>query len=116
RRHFYGEVVCTDSDPEVSDLSGPGVGTVAYSPRTLKLAEEGTDLGDEEYDLVIFAEVIEHLTFHPFATLHSINRCLKRGGKLILTTPNLSSWKKIWLMMRGDHPHDSGTFAGAWGH
>ena len=41
----------------------------------------------DTFDLCLCSEVIEHLR-EPEALLKDINRVLKRGGKLILTTPN----------------------------
>jgi len=50
---------------------------------------EATDLPFSEgvFDLCLCSEVIEHLE-EPAILLKEINRVLKRGGKLILTTPN----------------------------
>ena len=41
------------------------------------------------FDLVIFAEIIEHLLNDPCSVLREIKRVLKPGGTLILTTPML---------------------------
>jgi len=43
---------------------------------------------DSLFDLVIFTEVIEHLSFNPVNVIKEIIRVLKPGGHLILTTPN----------------------------
>lgn len=43
---------------------------------------------DGRFDVVMCAEVIEHLTFCPSFMLSEIHRVLKPGGVLILTTPN----------------------------
>ncbi len=43
---------------------------------------------DERYDCAIFTEVIEHLWRNPSFALAEINRSLKNGGELFLTTPN----------------------------
>lgn len=45
---------------------------------------------NEEFDIVIAAEIIEHL-FDYYRFLASVNNCLKEEGLLFLTTPN-SSW------------------------
>lgn len=41
------------------------------------------------YDLIIFSEVIEHLQGNPRLALRHLRDCLKPGGRLLLTTPNL---------------------------
>lgn len=44
---------------------------------------------DGQFDVVVCAEVIEHLTFNPTNMLNEIHRVLKPNGLLILTTPNV---------------------------
>jgi 2-polyprenyl-3-methyl-5-hydroxy-6-metoxy-1,4-benzoquinol methylase len=44
--------------------------------------------GNEEFDLVILMEVIEHI-YNPDFVISQIYRILKAGGKLILSTPNI---------------------------
>jgi len=52
---------------------------------------EGQELPfNEEFDIVVAAEIIEHL-FDYYRFLASVNNCLKEKGLLFLTTPN-SSW------------------------
>jgi SAM-dependent methyltransferase len=45
--------------------------------------------GTAEFDVVVCAEVIEHLTFNPSHMLCEIHRILKSDGVLVLTTPNV---------------------------
>ncbi len=56
---------------------------------------------DSWFDLVIFSEVLEHLNYSPLSPLQEICRVLKREGKLILTTPNIASLKRIITLMLG---------------
>ena len=48
---------------------------------------------DGEYDVVIFNEVFEHLRINPIFTMREVHRILKPEGILMLSTPNLTSWK-----------------------
>jgi 2-polyprenyl-3-methyl-5-hydroxy-6-metoxy-1,4-benzoquinol methylase len=43
---------------------------------------------DNHFDAVIFSEVIEHLNFNPLPLFQEMNRILKQGGILYITTPN----------------------------
>jgi 2-polyprenyl-3-methyl-5-hydroxy-6-metoxy-1,4-benzoquinol methylase len=53
------------------------------------------------YDLVVAAEVIEHLE-NPRAVCREIFRLLRPGGQALLSTPNNESWRAIIaLMVRG---------------
>jgi len=64
---------------------------------------------DKEFDLVLLAEVIEHI-YNPGAVLSEISRVLKPGGKLYLSTPNLVNWKnKASFLLRSHfltHPEN----------
>ncbi len=52
------------------------------------------------FDAVIFLEVVEHL-FEPYQTLREIERCLKPGGKLLISTPNVTFWRNRILFLFG---------------
>ena len=49
----------------------------------------------ESMDLVIFTEVFEHLRINPIDTLLKLNRTLKKGGLMYLTTPNFFRYTNI---------------------
>lgn len=58
--------------------------------------ELGTFLAGREngFDLVIFCEILEHITFNPVQFWKRIYELLKIGGKLYITTPNgMSAWQ-----------------------
>jgi 2-polyprenyl-3-methyl-5-hydroxy-6-metoxy-1,4-benzoquinol methylase len=56
---------------------------------------------NEEFDLVIAAEIIEHLE-NPRFTLREIFRVLRAGGWAVITTPNNESLRALLaLMLRG---------------
>lgn len=56
------------------------------------------------YDLCLNTEVIEHLLFDPSQMLHSINRMLKPGGHLILSTPNAVALGNVLRVLTGNPP------------
>ena len=45
-------------------------------------------LADDSVDVVLFTEIIEHITFNPVALWRAIHRVLRPGGTIVLTTPN----------------------------
>lgn len=49
----------------------------------------------EQFDFIVFNEVFEHLRLDPLKTLREVYRVLKKGGLIMLTTPNLYSLHKI---------------------
>jgi glycosyltransferase involved in cell wall biosynthesis len=59
---------------------------------------------DESFDTVLCCELIEHLFADPMHMMAEINRVLKPGGHLLLTTPNLGSLRAIAAILQGYHP------------
>jgi len=60
---------------------------------------------DETFDYVLCSEVIEHMEQDPMFMMSEINRVLKPGGILLLTTPNILSSHAITKMLRGEDPY-----------
>jgi len=56
---------------------------------------------DNSFDVIIFSEIIEHLYVNPIFTLKEIKRILKKDGKLILTSPNGYSLKRVVKFLFG---------------
>jgi 2-polyprenyl-3-methyl-5-hydroxy-6-metoxy-1,4-benzoquinol methylase len=56
---------------------------------------------DGSYDVVVAAEVIEHLE-NPRAICRELFRLLRPGGHVLLSTPNNESWRSlVALVLRG---------------
>ncbi len=52
-------------------------------------------LVDGSCDVVIFNEIFEHLRINPIFTLMQTHRVLRPGGRLLVSTPNLRSFRGI---------------------
>lgn len=66
-------------------------------------AEQEFPFKNNFFDLIISGEHIEHLK-DTDTYLIEINRVMKKGGTLILTTPNLASWMNRILLLFGKQP------------
>jgi len=60
---------------------------------------------DETFDYVLCGEVLEHMEHDPMFMLSEINRVLKPGGTLVLTTPNVVSSRGIEAMLNNREPY-----------
>ena len=59
---------------------------------------------DGSFDTVLCCELIEHLFEDPMHMMSEINRILKPGGHLVLTTPNIGSLRSVSAILLGYHP------------
>ncbi len=60
----------------------------------------------QSYDLVVVAEVIEHLHASPHRTLRFLRSVMAKEGVLLLQTPNAVSLRKRLRMLVGRHPYE----------
>lgn len=95
------ETVGTEIDPsEIAHLRRRGVEVVeAY----LDPAAPRLPFDDDAFDVVLAGEIIEHMV-DTQGFLAEIARVLRRGGSLVLSTPNVLWWKHRLAMLRGRYP------------
>lgn len=70
---------------------------------------------DGDFDLVIFAEIIEHLLNDPCKVLREIKRILKPNGTLIITTPNVARLENVTRLISGANIYDPYSGYGPYG-
>src|SRR3954451_13121304 len=59
---------------------------------------------NEHFSTVLCGELIEHLFEDPMHLMSEVNRILKPGGHLVLTTPNVAALRGISAILQGYHP------------
>ncbi|NRB70557.1 MAG: class I SAM-dependent methyltransferase [Xanthomonadales bacterium] len=69
------------------------------------IEKEALPLADQSVDAVLFNELFEHLRINPIFTLSEVFRVLKPGGHLLLSTPNLRSFRGIRNLILHDQGH-----------
>lgn len=65
---------------------------------------------DGHFKTVLCCELLEHLPSDPMYMMGEINRILKAGGYLVLTTPNIASLRSIAAVLQGFHPQLFSTY------
>lgn len=58
----------------------------------------------EHFSTVLCCELLEHLPSDPMHMMSEINRILKPGGHVVLTTPNIVSLRALAAALEGYHP------------
>ena len=117
-------------DLELTGFATVGSAEIAHTRRSREFAEtyefrcrcfdaerDRFPYDDGSFDLVIWSEVIEHLTLNPVHTLSEIHRVLKPGGSVIVSTPNATRADNIANLLYGlniyDPYHLGSPFAGS---
>jgi SAM-dependent methyltransferase len=87
------------------DFSSSMVKAAAGLPYAVRQCnvEDGIPFGDGTHDVVTAGEVIEHL-YSPDRFVMEVRRILRRGGLLLITTPNLQAWYNRALFVAGIRP------------
>jgi SAM-dependent methyltransferase len=79
------------------------------------IEKEKFPFDDGSFDVVLFCEVLEHLLLDPLFSLREIQRVLKPGGTLILTTPNVARLENIARLLTGENVYDPYSGYGPYG-
>lgn len=76
-----------------------------FTAYSVDLESESIPVPSGYFDWVLCCEVIEHMDVDPMFMLSEVNRVLKDGGSLFLTTPNITSSRCLTKMMMGIEPY-----------
>jgi glycosyltransferase involved in cell wall biosynthesis/SAM-dependent methyltransferase len=97
---------------------GEGVSDIDLSVRGLNLETDRLPFADDEFDLIVAMEILEHFAIDPSFVFREANRVLRDGGVFLATTPNLVSLQAIGRGLNGASPYSFGVYVptnGAYG-
>lgn len=86
------EVSAVDVKPERFAKS---IASLGLDVKKCDVETEAAPFASETFDAVLFNEIFEHLRINPIFTLGEVHRVLKPGGRLLLSTPNLRSFRGL---------------------
>ncbi len=78
-------------------------GVKKYKPDVCCDINKGLPLKANSIDIIIAGEIIEHI-YNPIKFIRECNKILKKGGTLILSTPNICSLKNRFKVLFGQLP------------
>jgi SAM-dependent methyltransferase len=90
--HRGYDVSAVDLKPE---RFGSAIGKFALDVAGCNIETEPVPFAADTFDAIIFNELFEHLRINPVFTLRETHRVVKAGGMLLLSTPNLRSFRGI---------------------
>jgi SAM-dependent methyltransferase len=79
---------------------------IEFNFHNIDIERQSLPFGKEYFDVILFCEVLEHMSHHPVQALLNIKRCLKHNGHLILTTPNVNRLENVARMLQGNNIYD----------
>jgi SAM-dependent methyltransferase len=74
---------------------GGAIAELGLDVRRCDVEAEPVPFADRSFDAVLFNELFEHLRIAPIFTLREAFRVLRPGGLLLLSTPNLRSFRGL---------------------
>lgn len=95
-------ICAVDLDP---DRFATAIATLGLDVRRCDIETEALPFAAETFDVVLFNELLEHLRMNPIFTLGEVHRVLRPGGVLLLSTPNLRSFRGIRNLLIGNEGH-----------
>lgn len=97
-----------------SPLSGKRE-TLSFNFFHFNIEEAAFPFAENQFDVVLFCEVLEHLQADPVKVLREIKRILKPDGHLILTTPNVGRLENVARLVAGENIYDPYSGYGPYG-
>lgn len=81
------------------------IDSLGLEVRRCDVETESVPYEDATFDVVLFNETFEHLRINPIFTLREVHRVLKPGGRLLLSTPNLRSFRGLRNLILHNRGH-----------
>lgn len=72
-----------------------------FTVMSFDLADKWDYPGDDQFDLILCGEIVEHLPIPPVKHFQDLVRYLAPGGHLLVTTPNLARLATLARLVRG---------------
>ncbi len=113
KHNFYlegaGLLMSPDFVKAIKDATGTSLMTVNLDPNNEQLKNKQYShripLDDSSLDFIFALEIIEHLT-SPTHLFKEARRVLKPGGRILITTPNISRIGSIFKLLIGESNAD----------
>ncbi|MCI0390379.1 MAG: methyltransferase domain-containing protein [Acidobacteria bacterium] len=83
---------------------------MSFQMKNVDVERDRFPFPDSYFDVALCCELIEHLREDPMHMLIELNRVLKWGGLLVLTTPNIASAHSIREALSGSSPYIYGLY------
>jgi SAM-dependent methyltransferase len=107
---FYKDIHTLGLDPDLDDGGHREVSSMDAVPHIIFDLLHSDQISEwpacDPFDLIVFSEVIEHLSVAPEYVFAALRSLLKDNGILICTTPNAADIAKRIRLFRGRNPYE----------
>ncbi len=97
--------LCGADMPEINRIIRKRLEKYGFGHYDIDLRSLPSDIPGRSFDLIVFSETLEHLDFHPLYVFKEFSRLLKPGGKILITTPNLTRLNNCLKLLGGRSIH-----------
>lgn len=115
RVNYFGGPVGWASQTVTATGLGGGAETHRFDYLNANIEAHALPFEDGAFDVVLYCEVLEHMTDDPLRSLLELKRLLRPGGKLILTTPNVARLENVARLASGANIYDPYSGYGPYG-
>src|SRR5262249_36182061 len=114
RQKHYASVRCNDiwsgAAQEIRRVTSSAGDSFEFEVDNFDVQSAPWPYEDGAFDGVLCCEMLEHLHQDPRGLLAEVNRVLRTGGHLLLTTPNLACGHALEFALKGESPYVYGRF------
>ena len=110
--NYFGENWPAYSTQKLIDEDGK---SIEFTFGNFNIENEKIPFDSHTFDVILFCEVIEHLTLDPVSAIMHIKDVLKPNGYLILTTPNVDRLENVARILAGANIYDPYSGYGVYG-
>ena len=110
--NYFGENWPAYSTQKLIDEDGK---SIEFTFGNFNIENEKIPFDSHTFDVILFCEVIEHLTLDPVSAIMHIKNVLKPNGYLILTTPNVDRLENVARILAGANIYDPYSGYGVYG-
>lgn len=104
-----GALVALDYDVRAVDIQperfAPAIAELKLDVSRCNVEIEPVPFAENEFDVVLFNELFEHLRIDPIFTFREVFRVLRPDGVLLLSTPNLRSFRGLRNLLLRNQGH-----------
>lgn len=113
--YFGGPIEWRKQTVEHAVYEGSGQESFTVDYLNINIETDALPFEDDAFDIVLYCEVVEHMTNDPVVSLAHLKAVLRPGGLMIVTTPNVARLENVARLISGANIYDPYSGYGPYG-